>query len=49
VFTKEDRELEAAGLAEYAASLPDDDCEAMIAAEAFKPIRWVPGKGWVEP
>jgi hypothetical protein len=49
VFTDEDRELEATGLAEYAASLPDDDCEAIIEPAAFKPVRWVPGKGWVEP
>jgi hypothetical protein len=49
VFTDEDRELEAAGLADYAASLPAEDCEAMIEPDAFKPIRWVPGTGWVEP
>lgn len=49
VFTEEDRELEAAGLADYGSSLPDKDCEAMIDPSAFKPIRWVVGKGWVEP
>ena len=49
VFTDEDRELEAAGLTEYAASLPDEDCAAMIEPDAFEAVRWVPGKGWVEP
>jgi hypothetical protein len=49
VFTEEDRELEAAGLADYGSSLPDEDCEAMIDPSAFKPVRWVAGKGWVEP
>lgn len=49
VFTGEDRELVAAGLADYGSSLPDEDCEAMIDLSAFKPIRWVAGKGWVEP
>jgi Arc/MetJ-type ribon-helix-helix transcriptional regulator len=43
---------ESAGLAElgfdeWARGLPDED-EALVDSSAGKPIRWVPGKGWVE-
>lgn len=42
-------ELEQAGLADWAAQLPEDDTAAMIDESAFEPVRWKPGKGWQKP
>jgi hypothetical protein len=35
-------------LDEWAASLPSEDTEALVNSSAGKPVRWVPGDGWVE-
>jgi hypothetical protein len=39
-------ELADAGLADWAAALPDD--EGLVDMAAGKPVRWVEGEGWVE-
>jgi len=44
----ESAELAEQGLEEWARSLPEEDTEALVDRSAGKPIRWVPGKGWVE-
>jgi Arc/MetJ-type ribon-helix-helix transcriptional regulator len=36
------------GLEEWARSLPEEDTEALVDSNAGKPVRWVPGEGWVE-
>lgn len=36
------------GLAEWMRGLPDEDTEALVDSSAGTPIRWKPGKGWVE-
>ncbi len=36
------------GLDEWALGLPEEDAGALIDGAAGKPIRWVPGEGWVE-
>jgi hypothetical protein len=28
--------------------LPEEDTEALVDSSAGKPVRWIPGKGWVE-
>lgn len=43
----EGSELAEAGMAEWAASLPAED-EGLVDASGGKPVRWVPGQGWVE-
>lgn len=40
-------ELAETGLADWGASLPEDDDE-LVDRNAGKPVRWVEGKGWVE-
>jgi hypothetical protein len=40
-------ELAEAGLADWAATLPDDD-ENLVDVNAGKPVRWVEGQGWIE-
>jgi hypothetical protein len=40
-------DLADAGLADWGASLPPDD-EGLVDEAAGKPVRWVPGQGWVE-
>jgi post-segregation antitoxin (ccd killing protein) len=45
---------ESAGLAEqgfeeWTSGLPEEDAEALVDGSAGKPVRWVPGKGWVAP
>jgi hypothetical protein len=40
-------ELAEAGLADWAARLPDDDGD-LVDLNAGKPVRWVEGQGWVE-
>jgi hypothetical protein len=36
------------GFDEWARSLPEEDAEALVDPSAGKPVRWVPGEGWVE-
>lgn len=36
------------GLREWANSLPPDDPGALVNLEAGKPVRWAPGRGWLE-
>jgi hypothetical protein len=35
------------GLEAWTRSLPDEDTEALVDSRAGKPVRWVPGKGWL--
>jgi Arc/MetJ-type ribon-helix-helix transcriptional regulator len=39
-------ELADAGLADWAAALPDD--EGLVDMAAGRPVRWVEGEGWIE-
>jgi Arc/MetJ-type ribon-helix-helix transcriptional regulator len=41
-------ELAEQGLEEWTSGLPEEDTEALVDGSAGKPIRWVPGEGWVE-
>ena len=36
------------GLDDWARQLPEEDAAALVSNDAGKPVRWVPGKGWVE-
>jgi len=36
------------GFEEWSRSLPDEDSEALVDSSAGRPVRWVPGEGWVE-
>ena len=40
--------LAEAGLAEWAAGLPDEDTEDMMLPESWTPVRWEPVVGWVK-
>jgi hypothetical protein len=40
--------LEGQGLEEWSRGLPDEDTEALVEGSIGKPVRWVPGEGWVE-
>ncbi len=44
----ESAELAEQGLEEWTRGLPDEDTEALVDSNAGKPVRWVPGEGWVE-
>jgi hypothetical protein len=44
----ESAELAEEGLAEWTRHLPEEDTEALVDHSAGSPVRWVPGKGWVE-
>ena len=44
----ESTELAGHGLDEWARSLPDEDTSTLVDAHAGRPVRWIPGKGWVE-
>jgi Arc/MetJ-type ribon-helix-helix transcriptional regulator len=44
----ESAELADEGLTEWARSLPEEDTETLVDSRAGKPVRWVPGEGWVE-
>ena len=37
-----------AGIDEWADRLPDEDASGLVDARAGKPVRWIPGEGWVE-
>jgi Arc/MetJ-type ribon-helix-helix transcriptional regulator len=36
------------GFEEWVRTLPEEDTEALLDARLGKPVRWVPGQGWVE-
>ena len=44
----ESAELAEQGLEEWARDLPAEDSAALVDSNAARPIRWVPGEGWVE-
>lgn len=44
----ESAELAEQGIAEWSRGLPEEDAEALVDASVGKPVRWVPGEGWVE-
>ena len=44
----ESAELAEQGLEEWSRGLPEEDGEALVDSGAGKPVRWVPGEGWVE-
>ncbi len=41
-------ELAGQGLEEWSRTLPEEDAGALVDSRAGKPVRWVPGEGWVE-
>jgi hypothetical protein len=44
----ESAELADQGLVEWMRRLPEEDTGALVDRRAGKPVRWVPGEGWVE-
>ena len=42
-------ELAELGIADWMKKLPTEDIESLVDATVGKPIRWVAGKGWLEP
>jgi|SRR5271157_683070 len=44
----ETAELAEQGFEEWSRGLPEEDTEALVDSTAGKPVRWVPGEGWVE-
>ena len=44
----ESAELAEQGFEEWTRGLPEEDAEALVDSGAGKPVRWVPGEGWVE-
>ena len=38
----------ARNLEEWTRSLPDENTEALVDSSAGRPVRWVPGEGWVD-
>ena len=44
----ESADLAEQGLEEWTLGLPEEDAEALVDGSAGKPVRWVPGEGWVE-
>jgi hypothetical protein len=44
----ESAELAEHGFEEWTHGLPEEDTEALVDTSAGKPVRWVPGEGWVE-
>ena len=44
----ESADLAEQGLEEWARGLPEEDTEALVDVSAGKPVRWIPGEGWVE-
>ena len=41
-------DLSEQGFDEWARSLPEEDTSTLVNSRAGKPVRWLPGKGWVE-
>jgi len=44
----ESADLAEQGLEEWTRGLPEEDTEALVDVSAGRPVRWVPGEGWVE-
>ena len=44
----ESAELAGQGLEEWTRGLPGEDTGALVEGSAGRPVRWVPGEGWVE-
>jgi hypothetical protein len=44
----ESARLAKVGIADWAKGLPPDDAQELVDLNAGTPVRWVPGKGWVE-
>ena len=44
----ESRQMAEAGFAVWAQGLPREDVSGLVDPKAGTPVRWVPGKGWVE-
>src|SRR5262249_44093793 len=44
----ESAEFAELGFDEWARSLPTEDAKSLVDWSAGKPVRWVPGEGWVE-
>jgi len=44
----ESAELADRGLEEWARGLPEEDAEALLNSSLGRPVRWIPGEGWVE-
>ena len=44
----ESAELAEQGLEEWTRGLPEEDTGALVDSSAGRPVRWVPGEGWVE-
>lgn len=44
----ESGEVAEQGFEEWSRGLPEEDGEALVDSSAGKPLRWVPGEGWVE-
>jgi len=36
------------GLQQWAQDLPSEDTESLVDSAAGRPVRWIPGDGWVE-
>ena len=41
-------EVAEAGLAEWSASLPEEDAEGLVDVHRGRPVKWVDGEGWRE-
>ena len=41
-------EIAEQGLEEWTRGLPEEDTEALLESSAGRPVRWVPGEGWIE-
>jgi hypothetical protein len=41
-------ELAELSLEEWTRSLPDENTDALVDSSAGRPVRWVPGEGWVD-
>jgi Arc/MetJ-type ribon-helix-helix transcriptional regulator len=44
----ESAELADEGLEAWMRGLPEEDTETLVDGSAGKPVRWIPGEGWVE-
>ena len=44
----ESAELAEQGFEEWTRGLPEEDTEALVDSSTGKPVRWVPGEGWLE-
>ncbi len=45
---RESRAMAETGFAAWARGLPEEDAAALVDPKAGTPVRWVPGKGWME-